>query len=139
MNWRTLGDHGTVLIDTKQASSLSCWAAYTDGAWDLGKYKSRRADIEHNVEGARRRLTGLDAEPVQEPAAPVVRGFADMWPTVSVDVRRDVGALLLPLDAAGQGAPRSGPVMSARRPATRSPSLREPVRSAVPLCCGGRT
>ena len=35
------------------------------------------------------------AAPAQEPAAPVVRGFADMWPTLSAEVRRDVAGALL--------------------------------------------
>lgn len=64
--------------------------ADADGALDLAKYKIRRADIEHDVERARHRLAELDAAPAQEPAAPVVRDFADMWATLSVEVRRDV-------------------------------------------------
>ncbi len=47
------------------------------------------------MEDAQRRLAELDAAPAQEPAAPVVRGFADMWPTLSVEVRRDVAGALL--------------------------------------------
>jgi hypothetical protein len=85
----------TKLLDTEQAKLDRLLDAYTDGALDLATYKHRRADIEHDVEGARRRLAELDAAPAQEPAAPVVRGFADIWPTLGVEVRRDVAGALL--------------------------------------------
>jgi len=83
------------LLDAEQAKLGRLLDAYTDGALDLTMYKGRRADIEHDVERARHRLAERDAVPAREPAAPVVRSFADMWSTLSVEVRRDgAGALL---------------------------------------------
>ncbi|MDP9431351.1 MAG: hypothetical protein M3P91_01130 [Actinomycetota bacterium] len=69
--------------------------AYTDRALNLADYKRRSADIESNAERALRRLAELDAAPAEEPAAPVVRSFADTWPTLNIDVRRDVAGALL--------------------------------------------
>ncbi len=62
---------------------------------DLADYKRRRAEVQSQVEDAQCRLAELDAAPAEEPAAPVVRSFADMWPTLSVEVRRDVAGALL--------------------------------------------
>ncbi len=59
--------------------------AYTDRALNLADYKRRRADIESNAERPLRRLAELDAAPAEEPAAPVVRSFADTWPTLNID------------------------------------------------------
>ncbi len=38
---------------------------------------------------------GRYAAPVQDRPHPIVRGFADMWPTLSVEVRRDAAGALL--------------------------------------------
>ncbi len=82
-------------LDSAQAKIDRLTDAYTDRALDLADYKRRRADIQSEVDRAQRRLAELDAAPAQEPAALVVRGFADMWPTLSVEVRRDVAGALL--------------------------------------------
>ncbi len=84
------------LLDTAQGKIDRLLDAYTDGALELAEYKRRRAEVQDDLERAQIRLAELDAAPAREPAAPVVRGFADMWPTLSVDVGRDVaGALLM--------------------------------------------
>jgi site-specific DNA recombinase len=85
----------TKVLDTAQSKIDRLTDAYTDRALDLADYKRRRADIEADVDRARGRLAQLNAAPAQEPAAPVVRSLADTWPTLSVEVRRDVAAALL--------------------------------------------
>jgi hypothetical protein len=82
-------------LDSAQSRIDRLLDAYTDGAVDLADYKRRRAEVQSQVEDAQRRLAELDAAPAQEPAAPVVRSFADTWPTLSVEVRRDVADALL--------------------------------------------
>ncbi len=67
----------TKLVDTAQSRINRLLDAYTDGAVDLADYKRRRAEVQSQVEDAQCRLAELDAAPAQEPAAPVVRSFAD--------------------------------------------------------------
>ncbi len=71
--------------------------AYADGASgvDLAEYKRRREAVQLEVEQARRRLTELDEPQTQVPAPAVVQSFADAWPALSVDARRDVVRALL--------------------------------------------
>ncbi len=83
------------LLDNAQGKIDRLLDAYTDGAVDLSEYKRRRAEIEGDVERAQGRLAELDAAPAQELGAPVVRSFADMWPTLSVEVRRDVAVAVI--------------------------------------------
>jgi chromosome segregation ATPase len=83
------------LLDTAQGKIDRLLDAYTDGALDLADYKRRRSEVQTQVEDAQRRFAELDATPAQEPAAPVVRSFADTWPTLRVEVRRDVAGALL--------------------------------------------
>ncbi len=85
----------TKVLDNAQGKSDRLLDAYTDGALELAKYKRRRGQVQDDVGAAQVRLAELDATPAREPAAPVVRGFADLWPTLSVEVRRDVAAALL--------------------------------------------
>ncbi len=66
---------------------------------DLTGHKRRRVDNEHDAERALRRLAELNAAPAQKPSALVVRSFAETWPTLSVDVRRDVAGALLSASA----------------------------------------
>lgn len=58
-------------------------------------YKRRRSEIKDDAKRARCRLAEFDAAPAQEPAALVVRSFADTRPTLSIEVRRDVAGALL--------------------------------------------
>jgi site-specific DNA recombinase len=83
------------LLDNAQGKIDRLLDAYTDGALELAEYKRRRAEVTEDVEAAQRRLAGLDAAPARVPAAPVVREFADLWPTLSVEARRDVAGALL--------------------------------------------
>ncbi len=85
----------TKLIDSEQAKLDRLLDAYTDGALDLAVYKRRCADIQADVERAQSRLAELDSAPAHEPAAPVVRNFAETWSMLSVEARRDVAAALL--------------------------------------------
>ncbi len=85
----------TKLLDGAQGKIDRLLDAYTDGAVDLSDYKRRRAEVQTQVEDAQCRLAELDAAPAQEPAAPVVRSFADTWPTRSIELRRDVAGALV--------------------------------------------
>ncbi len=68
--------------------------AYTDRVLDLADSKRRRADIGSDVDRAPHRLAELDAALLRT-GSTLVRGFADMWSTLSVEVRRDVAGALL--------------------------------------------
>ncbi len=71
--------------------------AYTDGApgLDLPEYKRRRDAVQEEVEQARTRLAELDEPQTQAPTSAAVKSFADAWPALSVDARRDVTRTLL--------------------------------------------
>ncbi len=93
----------TKLLNSAQGKIDRLLDAYTDGAVELPEYKRRRTEIQTEVDHARNRLVELDQAPAREPAAPAVRTFADMWPTLSVEARRDVaGALLTKVQVEGQ-------------------------------------
>lgn len=83
------------VIDAAEAKTARLLDAYTDGALDLLTWKQRRETVEQEAEHARARLTELDAEPQQAPSAATITTFADTWPTLSGDARRDVAAALL--------------------------------------------
>ncbi len=71
--------------------------AYTDGApgLDLPEYKRRREAVQEEVDQARVRLAELDEPDAQLPTPAAITAFADAWPTLSVDARRDVAGALL--------------------------------------------
>ncbi len=85
----------TKVLDTAQGKIDRLLDAYTDGAVELPEYKRRRTEIQTEVDHARNRLAELDQAPAREPAAPAMRTFADTWPTLSVEARRDVAGALL--------------------------------------------
>ena len=66
-----------------------------DGVVDLAEYKRRRDLLQQDIEQAHEQLHELDAPAVPEPTPAVVGGFAELWPMLSVDARRDVAAALL--------------------------------------------
>ncbi len=70
---------------------------YTDGVrgLDRAEYNRRREIIEQDAATARARLAVLDDAPAHAPAAATVAKFAEMWPTLGVEARRDVTAALL--------------------------------------------
>ncbi len=84
----------TKLLNSAQGKIDRLLDAYTDSARDLADYKRRCADIQADVERAQSRLAELDSAPAHEPAAPVVE-LRRHLPTLSVEVRRDVGGALL--------------------------------------------
>ncbi len=62
---------------------------------DLPEYKRRREALQQEVEQARTRLAELDEPEMQAPTTATVTRFADAWPTLSVDARRDAAEALL--------------------------------------------
>ena len=83
------------MLDNAQGRKDRLLDVYVNQGLDWDAYLRRLAEIQDDAERAQRRLAELDAAPAQEPAAPVVRSFADTWPTLSVEVRRDVAGALL--------------------------------------------
>ncbi len=71
--------------------------AYTDGApgFNLPEYKRRREAVQQEADQARSRLAELDEPEAQVPIPATITAFADAWPTLSVDARRDVADALL--------------------------------------------
>jgi len=68
---------------------------HLDGGVDLAEYRRRRDALRHEIDQAQARLYELDAPQVAEPSPEIVGGFAEVWPTLSVEARRDVAAALL--------------------------------------------
>ncbi len=69
--------------------------AYTDGVLTLTEYKARREAVQQEVETAQTRLRDLDRPEPTAPSARTVGAFADLWPALSVEARRDVASALL--------------------------------------------
>ncbi len=85
------------LIEGADAKVRWLLDAYTDCApgLDLPKYKRRREAVQQEVDQARARLAELDEPEAQLPTPAAITAFADAWPTLSVDARRDVAGALL--------------------------------------------
>jgi site-specific DNA recombinase len=79
-------------VDSKIARLMD---AYTDGALDLAEYKRRRDQVQKEVEEAQRRLQQLEAPESSAPHADTIRSFAETWPTLDPEARRDVAKALL--------------------------------------------
>lgn len=69
--------------------------AYTEEVLDLTEYKRRRDALQSEVAGARRRLAELDAAPTEAPTASAVASFAESWPTLAPETRRDIARALV--------------------------------------------
>ncbi len=83
------------VLNGAQAKSERLLDAFTDGALTLPEYKARRAAVKGDVEQARARLNELDQTKPEAPTAATISRFADLWPTLSVEARRDVASALL--------------------------------------------
>ena len=83
------------LVERSTAKLDRLLDAHVDGAVDLAEYRRRRDVLRQDVDQAQARLRDLNAPQPAEPKPVVVAGFADLWPILSVEARRDVAAALL--------------------------------------------
>jgi site-specific DNA recombinase len=85
----------TKVLGNAEAKKTRLLDAYTDGALELAEYKRRRDDVQLQCDQATERLAQLAEPQAQAPTAATVTTFAEMWPTLPVDARRDVCTTLL--------------------------------------------
>jgi site-specific DNA recombinase len=69
--------------------------AYTDGVLDLAEYKNRRDTLQVEATAAQGRLAELDGAATEAPTPKVVASFAELWPTLDPEARRDVAKALV--------------------------------------------